>query len=83
MAERVFQSPIEHMKANIQEPLDRMPVPSHLLFRDMEPIQDVVSLWRSLLMNSPQTSMAIGKITSAAIFGGREIWGVGFPARAA
>jgi hypothetical protein len=29
--------------------------------RDVEPIQYVVSMWRNLLMNSPQTSIAIGK----------------------
>jgi hypothetical protein len=29
--------------------------------RDVEPIQDVVSLWRNLLMNSPQTGIAVGK----------------------
>jgi hypothetical protein len=29
--------------------------------RDVEPIQYVVSVWRNLLMNSPQTSIAIGK----------------------
>jgi hypothetical protein len=34
MAERVFQSPIEYMNVNIQESLDSMPVPSHLLFLD-------------------------------------------------
>ena len=28
--------------------------------RDVEPIQDVASLWRNLLMNRPQTGIAIG-----------------------
>ncbi len=31
MAERIFQSAIENVKANIQEELDRMPAPSYLL----------------------------------------------------
>jgi hypothetical protein len=34
MTECVFQSPIEHMNANVKEPLDGMPVSSHLLFLD-------------------------------------------------
>lgn len=29
--------------------------------RDVEPIQYMVSMWRNLLMNSPQTGIAIGK----------------------
>jgi hypothetical protein len=34
MTECVFQSPIEHMNANVEKPLDGIPVPSHLLFLD-------------------------------------------------
>jgi hypothetical protein len=39
VTECVFQSPIEHMNANVYKPLDGIPVPSHLLFLD-HPFRD-------------------------------------------
>jgi len=34
MTECVFQRAVEHMNANVQKPLDGIPVPSHLLLLD-------------------------------------------------
>jgi len=39
MPECIFQSSIEHMNPNVREPLDGMPIPSHLLFFD-HPFRD-------------------------------------------
>ena len=38
------------------------------LHRDMEPIQYVVSVWRNLLMDCPQTSISIGKNCDGSCF---------------
>jgi hypothetical protein len=41
--------------------------------RDVEPIQNMVCMWRNLLLNGPQTGIAVGKNCNRSGFVGSEM----------